>query len=483
MNKKSFQEKVLTFARRHGLWARGDSILAAVSGGPDSLGLLLFLKEIEGPEGIHVICCCVNHHLRKAAEGETEYVREVCRLFHIPFIRKDVDVPAARRENRGSVETVARILRFKALKEAAEEGKCTQIALAHHENDQAETILFHLLRGSSIKGMAGIQPRRNIFIRPFLAVTRKEIADFLSSFHVTPCHDETNDIPNATRNKIRLELMPRLLSFNPNLVTTLSREAQIFRDEEDFMEKEEEREAVHFKREGTLLIFPRARWNGLHPAMKRRIIRRAVMEMAQRSPDAEGVERMKLLTEQGKEGQKTSSSGAVLEIAGPFLCFFPGSSRNDSINEGDLLSFFYKNMEKEKPAGRETGIIKDNHVEKLTAGPWVLTVEKLPHPVEAGRNQYLLDACGAGALTLRMAEKEDYMEPLGMTGKKKVFSILQEKGIPAPLRRLWPVVADENHIYWTAFFRGSRLCRVTEETKSFLLLTLTLRDKEIEPKT
>lgn len=157
--------------------------------------------------------------------------------FHIPFIRKDVDVPAARRENRGSVETVARILRFKALKEAAEEGKCTQIALAHHENDQAETILFHLLRGSGTKGMAGIQPRRNIFIRPFLAVTRKEIADFLSSFHVTPCHDETNDIPDATRNKIRLELMPRLLSFNPNLVTTLSREAQIFRDEEDFMEK------------------------------------------------------------------------------------------------------------------------------------------------------------------------------------------------------------------------------------------------------
>lgn len=73
--------------------------------------------------------------------------------------------------------------------------------------------------------------------------------------------------------------------------------------------------------------------------MKRRIIRRAVMEMAQRSPDAEGVERMKLLAEQGKEGQKTSSSGAVLEIAGPFFCFFPGSSRNDSINEGDLLSF------------------------------------------------------------------------------------------------------------------------------------------------
>ncbi|WP_299142362.1 tRNA lysidine(34) synthetase TilS [uncultured Dialister sp.] len=483
MNKKSFQGKVLTFARSHGLWARGDSVLAAVSGGPDSLGLLLFLKEIEEAEGIHVSCCCVNHHLREAAEGETEYVRKVCRRFHIPFIRKDVDVPAARRENRGSVETVARILRFKALKEAAEEGKCSKIALAHHENDQAETILFHLLRGSGPKGMAGIQPRRDIFIRPFLAVTRKEIADFLSSFPVTPCHDETNDIPDATRNKIRLELMPRLLPFNPNLVSTLSREAAVFGDEEDFMEKEVEKEAVHFKREGTLLIFPRTRWNDLHPAMKRRIIRRAVMETAHRSPDAEGVERMKLLAEQGKEGQKTSSSGAMLEMEGSWLCFFPGNSRNGSINEGELLSFFYKNIEKEKLVNRETGIIKDNHVEKLTAGPWVLTVEKLLHPVETGRNQYLLDADGVGALTLRMAEKEDFMEPSGMTGKKRVFSILQEKGIPALLRRLWPVAADENHIYWTAFLRGSRLCRVTEETKSFLLLTLTLKDKEIESKT
>ena len=129
---------------------------------------------------------------------------------------------------------------------------------------------------------------------------------------------------------------------------------------------------------------------------------------------------------------------------------------------------------------RETGIIKNNNAERLTCGPWILTVETISKPVETGRNQYLLDKEGLGHLVLRTADRKDRMEPSGMKGTKGVFDILQEKGIPSALRRDWPVVADENHIYWTCFLRGSRHGRVTEGTKSFLLLTLTFRDKEIE---
>ena len=136
--------------------------------------------------------------------------------------------------------------------------------------------------------------------------------------------------------------------------------------------------------------------------------------------------------------------------------------------------------EKEKPLHGETGIITNDHEVLLTAPPWVLTGKVLSHPVVTGRNQYLLDAGSVGHLVLRRAEKDDSMEPLGMKGRKRVFQILQEKGIPSLLRREWPVVADEHHIYWTCFLRGSRQGRVTEGTKSFLLLTLTLRDKENE---
>ena len=209
MKKEDFLKRVLAFAHENHLWEKGDGILAAVSGGPDSLGLLLFLKDIEEREGIRLGCCCVNHHLRKAAEEETAYVASVCRRFHIPFYRKDVNVQEARKKGKGSVETVARSLRYEALEEAAKAGGYRKIALAHHEDDQAETILFHFLRGSGMKGLAGIQPKRDGFIRPFLCVTREDIGRFLSDYPVSPCHDETNDIPDATRNKIRLTLLPR----------------------------------------------------------------------------------------------------------------------------------------------------------------------------------------------------------------------------------------------------------------------------------
>ena len=190
---------------------------------------------------------------------------------------------------------------------------------------------------------------------------------------------------------------------------------------------------------------------------------------------------MRKLAMEGREGRKTSSSGAMMERAGQFLCFFPGSSRKDTMPVKDLLHLFYEFCEeKEKPPYGETGIITNNHEVLLTAPPWVLTGKVLSHPVATGKNQYLLDAGSVGQLVLRKAEKDDSMEPLGMKGRKRVFQILQEKGIPSVLRREWPVVADEHHIYWTCFLRGSRQGRVTEGTKSFLLLTLTLRDKENE---
>lgn len=481
MNHEAFVEKVLSFAHEDHLWERGSAILAAVSGGPDSLSLLLFLKEVEEREGIRLGCCCVNHHLREAAEAETAYVEEVCRRFHIPFYRRDVDVPAARKEERGSVETLARALRYKALEETAKDGNYGRIALAHHENDQAETILFHFLRGSGVKGLSGMQPKRDIFIRPFLCVTRGEIGDFLASFDVTPCHDETNDIPDATRNKIRLTLLPRLLPYNPSLVKTLTHMASLMRDEEDFMEGEAKKEEIYFQRAGRILAFPLKRWRELHPALQRRLIRRAGEKVSGRALEAEGTERMRHLGLMGKSGSRTSASGAVMELAGPFLCFYAGSSRDPSLGSSELLFLFYKNCkEKEKPLLRETGIIKNNNAERLTCGPWILTVETISKPVETGRNQYLLDKEGLGHLVLRTAGRKDRMEPSGMKGTKGVFDILQEKGIPSALRRDWPVVADENHIYWTCFLRGSRHGRVTEGTKSFLLLTLTFRDKEIE---
>ena len=481
MNKEDFLKKGLFFAHERNLWHAGDRILAAVSGGPDSLGLLLFLKEAAEREKISLGCCTVNHHLREEAEEETEYVRQVCRELRIPFYRRDVDVEKVRKEAGGSVETVARGLRYGALHEVMKEGNYTLLATAHHADDQAETLLFHFLRGSGVKGLTGILPKREGIIRPFLWASKKDIGEFISCWPYRSFHDATNDIPDASRNRIRLLLMPELLSFNPNLVESLSRMAEGMDIENDFLERESRKEMIFFEEGRESLLYPKDHFMNLHPAMQHRIIMEAVRRINGKSPDFLTVKRMKGLAE-GKAGKKTSGAGVVMETSEAYLSFFAGSTRKQTEKDrwDDFRRLYEEWMKKIPHESSETGIIKNIPLSSMETDSWILTGEVWDHPVRTGKNQYLLDGSQAGTLVLRNAEKDDRMEPYGMDGSKSVFSILQEHHIPASLRREWPVVADEHHIYWVGFLRGSRFARVTSHTKKYLRLTLRWKNKEIE---
>ena len=277
-----FSSKILSFAREKKLWQRGERILAAVSGGPDSLGLLLFLHDIAEREGLSVGCCLVQHHLREEAEEEARYVERICERLGIPFFRRDVYVEEKRRLGGGSVETVARTLRYEALREVQREAGYTVIALAHHADDQAETILFHLLRGSGVRGLSGMAPKHEELIRPFLTVTKKEIEDFLTAFPYAPCHDATNDELDATRNRIRHQLLPEMLSYNPNLVETLLHTADILRGEDAWMEEAAEAWLTSYGKEGSL---EKDAFRALPLAMRRRVLRRMLMHMGEGSSD------------------------------------------------------------------------------------------------------------------------------------------------------------------------------------------------------
>lgn len=482
MKREQFIDRVLTFAHDHHLWEKGDRILAAVSGGPDSLGLLYFLKAVEEREEIHIGCCCVNHHLREAAEEETGYVATICRERNIPFYRRDVYVNEARKKQGGSVETVARSLRYDALYGVMEEGNFTRLATAHHEDDQVETILFHLLRGSGLKGLTGIRPKRGQVIRPFLGVTKKEIREFLVSFHVDACYDETNDIPDTSRNRIRLSLMPELLTFNPNLVHSLCHMAAGLAGDEDYLEKAAAVEDQWWAGNEEVLYYPLERFIHRHPAIQRRILLSAVKRMGGGMADFEGIERMRRLALEGRSGVRTSLSGVMMEKSRDSLYFYKGSTRKGNIqNKQDGMAFFYHHWAgKDLPKDDKTGIIDKISSDIQTMDGWQMTMEKRDAPVVPAKNQYLLDGDAVGCLKLRKAGKSDILEPLGMDGQKSVFSILQEKGIPPLLRSEWPVAADENHVYWVGLLRGSRLARVNEHTKSYVLLTLTWKDKENE---
>lgn len=476
MKKQSspFIAKILSFAREKKLWKRGERILAAVSGGPDSLGLLLFLHDIAEREGLSVGCCLVQHHLREEAEEEARYVERICEQLGTPFFRRDVYVEEKRRLGGGSVETVARTLRYEALREVQREAGYTVIALAHHADDQAETILFHLLRGSGVRGLSGMAPKHGELIRPFLTVTKKEIEDFLTAFPYAPCHDATNDELDATRNRIRHQLLPEMLSYNPNLVETLLHTADILRAEDACMEEAAEAWLASHGGEGSL---EKDAFQGLPLAMRRRVLQRMLLHMGEEAVDFDTLSRLTLLAETGETGKRSSTAHVMMEIGQRDLYFYKGNTKKQE--EGGLFllakHFFEKFMQKDVDKPEETAIISGKDSADTL---WHMkTVRLRTRPAHLARNQYLLDAEKVGDVRLRTPRPGERMAALGMDGTKSIKRILQDAGIPAALRPHWPIAADDKEIYWTCLLRGSRHGRVTEETKEYLLLTIEIGGK------
>lgn len=437
-----FLEKVRRFGQSRGLWRRGDRILAAVSGGPDSLALLLALAALAEEEGFSLACCTVNHHLREEAAEETAFVAQVAADLSVPCFIEDADVPAWRRAHGGSVETAARMLRYAALDRAAEAAGCGRIAAAHHKGDQAETVLYHLLRGSGTRGLAGMRPLSGRLIRPFLCVTREEIMAYLAGFPCTPCHDRTNDIPDAVRNRLRLLLMPELSSYNPQITETLCRTAEIAAAEDDYMEAETAKyEASLTARDGGLAA-EAALFARMPEALARRLLRRVWTRCGGRVPDFTETERLLHFLRTAGNGKWTSAAGVALRLAGGEAFFYPGSTREGT----------------EPPAGRDAWEL----VETVTDAP----------PEGVSSEELVLDADAVGQVRLRFPRPGDRFAPEGFAGTKKLFPYMNELHIPAEARRTWPLAADERHIYWIGRKKASRYGAPSKTTKRWLRLAL-----------
>ena len=204
-----FRQKVLSFMKKNHMTDRGDSVLAAVSGGADSVCLLLLLHEMAAELGIKVFAFHMNHGIRGAeADRDERFVMELCERLNIPLTVAHEKVEEYAAERGLSGEEAGRILRYHHLGETAEKYQCAKIAVAHHEDDDAETVLLNLFRGSGLAGLSGIRPVRENIIRPLLCVSRKEIEEYLNEQELSWCEDSTNKENDYTRNKIRNELLP-----------------------------------------------------------------------------------------------------------------------------------------------------------------------------------------------------------------------------------------------------------------------------------
>ncbi len=237
------EEKVLKTLQKYDLIENGNNIVIGVSGGPDSMALLNVLYSLKKKKQIEVniVVAHVNHGIRKEAEEETKYVEQFCKEREIScFIKREKVEELAKKQKIGT-EEAGRKLRYEFFEEVAQKFNNVKIATAHNANDNSETVLMNLIRGSGLTGLKGIEVKRGKYIRPLIECEREEIEQYCKEEKLEPKYDKSNEENIYTRNKIRNILLPLLKKeFNPNIVTSLNRMSQIIKEENEYIQKQVE---------------------------------------------------------------------------------------------------------------------------------------------------------------------------------------------------------------------------------------------------
>lgn len=257
-------------------------VLIAVSGGADSLALAELMINSRRRFKLELVIAHYEHGLRgQASIDDAAFVETFARERGIEFIGGHGDVKAFAAEQKISVETAARTLRYKFLSDARRDLNCDAIALAHHADDQAETILMRLLRGATSTGLSAMKFRTRsddygLLIRPLLSFRKDALENFCRRRNLTPRLDATNFELDATRNKIRLELIPTLETFNPALVDTLCRFGEVAAEETEFIAAQADKIFPAVVRDNSIV---RAEFVKLHPALQRVVVKKFVAQV------------------------------------------------------------------------------------------------------------------------------------------------------------------------------------------------------------
>lgn len=233
------EEKFLNTIKEHNLINSGDKIVIGVSGGPDSITLLTCMNKYKDKLGCEIIVAHVNHLIRKDSTDDEKYVEKICENSQIKFYKKRIEILKLAEEQKKGTEEVGRIERYKFFDEVAKEEGANKIAIAHNMNDNAETMLLNLIRGTGMNGLEGIQPvEYKKYIRPLINCSRDEIEAYCDKYNLKPRIDSTNKENIYKRNIIRNKLIVELKELNPNIVETLSRTSKIIRAENEYIVKQ-----------------------------------------------------------------------------------------------------------------------------------------------------------------------------------------------------------------------------------------------------
>jgi tRNA(Ile)-lysidine synthase len=466
---KALLDRVRRFVREHALFGPHDRIVAAVSGGSDSVALACILLELHNRGEAHLAGVAhFNHQLRETAVRDEQHTAALAARLGMPILIDRADVAAQAAANRQSIETAARNARYTFFERARRHFAADVIALGHTRDDQAETFLLRLLRGAGPRGLGGMHPHRGFIVRPLLACRRPELTAYLASLSVPFVQDESNDDVAIPRNRVRAELIPFLAArFNPSIVDGLANEAELARETWQMLDEHAARWiAAHVRPAADGRQFEVAVWATLSSAMRRAVLWQVMNGVAARLLGFRHVARA--LEVAGASGPSAMEApGVRVERVGPVVVL---TSRGCRARYPDARNRFRY-------------LLSVPGEVRCPAAGWTVTAE-LPGWSESVRlNEGALSGDGHMALVqgnrlvrglaVRNRRDGDRFNPAGLQGHKKLQDFFVDLKIARRERDDVPLVVDENdRIVWVAGHRIDETFRVTDGAQPMLLLRL-----------
>ena len=446
-------KKLEQILREHELVEPGNKLLVAVSGGADSIALLHLLSRLAPDFPFSLMAAHLDHGLRSESAADAVFVNDYCNSLEIPIVTEVKDIARYAEETRTGLEDAGRQARRHFLERTATENGCAAIVLAHHADDQAETVLFRLMRGSGLSGLAAMRMKSGPYIRPLLNFQARELRDYLQQGHVVWREDASNQDLDFSRNRIRHQLMPLLGEFNPQVVAALNRLSSQAADEEDywqsvaadFLDRHGCRSNEHFE----MKIEP---LRSLSRAERRRILRSFLSQTkpALSGIDFRHIEMIEAMLESDRPQADLNLPG--LWVGRRYDRLLCGLSSPDPVPYELVISgpgdYVLPNGECLRFSVEMSGQEDDGTV--------LFSADHVPFP-----------------LRVRSPRSGDRFQPSGMAGNKLLKDYFIDAKIDRESRRLAPVVCFGKEILWLVGMRRSGKFYPADDEKRLKIRLLT----------
>jgi len=451
-------QKVLSFTKQHHMIEQNDHIIIGVSGGADSVCLLTIMDKIKEEKNLKFTVVHVEHGIRgEDSLRDAKFVQELCDKMGIICLTYRCKAVEYARENGFTVEEGARNLRYHYFLEALKQCEADKIAVAHNQNDVAETMLFHLTRGTGLRGLCGIVPVRENIIRPLLCVSRAEIEEFLQLHGLKYCEDKTNFEMDYTRNKIRHQILPAMEEINKKTVAHMYRTAEIAAQSLSLTEWASKQAAgKYLKKSRNGYEIDLAIQNEL-PMIGQMVILHAISELAKSRKDISSIHMEQVFQLFDKPvGRQTD------------LPYKLAAKRS---YDGVII---YEKVQKKEEIKKEIYPLHPNQVINLPEYGYNISVKILekendfPKIEKKAYTKWFDYDKIKGNVQLRNRQSGDYIIIDKTAKKQKLNRYFINEKIPKEQREQILLLADDDHILWVIGHRISEDCKVTEHTNRIL---------------